>query len=162
MEIKPESTGSASSKLNIIVKINGVKDNAIYLSHLNERFVNVLDPKLKKRAHIVSNLNVSVYLQIIRTVSLDVFIQITSAMIMTIFAAIAAGIMFSIEVSAAAYAGSYNYNYYYNSYYSPSYLSNRYTRSNEQVTCKLCFTVYKFISATFALHGTVNTEIITQ
>jgi len=45
MEIKPESTGSASSKHNIIVQIKGVKDKAIYLSHLNERFVKVLDPK---------------------------------------------------------------------------------------------------------------------
>jgi len=82
-------------------------------------------------------------------------------MILTILAAIAAGIMFSIEVTAAVYAGSYNY-YYYNSYYSSSYLYNRYTRSKTQVICELCFIVYKFISATFALHGTVNTKIITQ
>jgi len=60
-------------------------------------------------------------------------------MILTIFAAIAAGIMFSIEVPAAVYAGSYNYYYNNNYYYSSFYLYNRYTRSNEQVICKLCF-----------------------
>jgi len=43
-------------------------------------------------------------------------------MILTIFAAIAAGIMFSIEVSAAAYAGSYNYYYNNNYHFSSSYL----------------------------------------
>ena len=57
MQIKPESTGSASSKLNIPVQINGVATNALVdtgstLSHLSERFVKI-DLKLKKSSHIV-------------------------------------------------------------------------------------------------------------
>ena len=59
MQIKPESTGSAS-KLKIPVQINGVAANALVdtgstLSHLSERFVKVLDLKLQKRSHCGSS-----------------------------------------------------------------------------------------------------------
>jgi len=57
-EIKPESTGSVSSKLNTPVEINEVKANALIdprstSSHLSERFVKILDLKKRISTHIV-------------------------------------------------------------------------------------------------------------